>query len=105
MKVDLDNIHAIPKSYSINIQTEKRIRIAKIKPFGFGTDVITVRQHIDTFTTDKWEKPEISWSSGGRDEKVECDLIASDNFIHALKEGQRIYVEWLKDYEEQPTED
>lgn len=77
----------------------KHTRFAKYKVHGFWSgNNVTVAQSRAYSRDQKWEAPQINWSSGGRDCVEEPDGIAAASaFQKAVADAVKIARKWNKD--------
>jgi hypothetical protein len=79
----------------VRIEKNRYNRVARIKPKGFWSDVVSVYQSQE-LGTKIWKEPTIGWSSGGQDGTVSVNEMV-DNFIEALVRAKEISCEWKKE--------
>ena len=87
----------IKGNLEIEIFKEKTSWVARIKPKGFWSDVITVYFY-QNIGSDSWRGPEIGWGSGGQN-SVGTNKEKVGWFIEGLIEAMRIAKRWERQNE------
>ncbi len=81
------------KGLEIRLLEEKPdYKLAHIKPKGFWSDVVTIRQDWD-LRQRMLEEPIITWAGGGQDGTL-SNIEVINSFITALEEAKRIANLW-----------
>lgn len=100
MKTKLDNFTSFVKDER-NFERSKRI-VYKVRGF-WPSDSVCVTQYRNTGSME-WDAPEINWSSGGRDSKLEPDdFLAAECFALAILDAVAVAREMAGETENPQT--
>jgi hypothetical protein len=86
------------KMIEVRIEKNRYNCVARIKPKGFWSDVVSVYQSQELWAH-VWKDPTVSWSSGGQDGTVPMEQMI-DNFVEALIRAKEIAQDWKKERED-----
>ena len=88
--------HESHKNFTLTIYESEWNRQMRYSVNGFWSEPVSLLQIRSCDDTSKWDKPSISWSSGGVEKGTDPgDVIEA--FTDALSHARKIYLEWKEE--------